>query len=139
MSTNKSFQDFQRLISIMKAKDFSLDGATNVNWRAAFKTLGSDKSELAEGNAMWMADDSWLTASISIDIPFHKTMKGDPTREFVVGNMHYRSITSVIKETLSIPANTRQFHYYPYEATWRRTPDSPPTELYGELYTSRAF
>ena len=139
-STSKSFLDFQRLVSIMKCGDFSLDDAINVNWRSAFKELGAHKTELGEGSSSWTSDDDWLSAPISIDIPFRDNKKNSARiRSFLVGTFRYRSIISVIKEKVSNLADSRQFHYHPYTATWSRTPDSPEVELYGELYTSRAF
>lgn len=46
---------------------------------------------------------------------------------------------SVIKEKVTSEKDSQLFHYYPYQATWKRTEDSPEVELYGELYASRAF
>jgi hypothetical protein len=123
----------------MKYEDFSLNDAIKVNWKSAFKELGAHKTDLGEGCLSWTSDDDWLTAPISIDIPFHNKMKNSGTRSFPVGTFRYRSIISVIKEKVSNLADSRQFHYHPYTATWSRTPDSPEVELYGELYTSRVF
>ncbi|TEB24443.1 hypothetical protein FA13DRAFT_1797302 [Coprinellus micaceus] len=138
-STKKSFHDFQKLISLLNAPEFSLADATDVNWRSAFKVLGANKSDLGNEDASWITDDGWLTATVSIDIPFHKKMKQPGTKTFVVGDFRYRSIVSIIKEKLSSRNASREFHYYPYEATWKRTPDSPEVQLYGELYMSREF
>ncbi|TEB19263.1 hypothetical protein FA13DRAFT_1719017 [Coprinellus micaceus] len=139
ISAKKSFTDFQKLISIIQSPDFSLKDAVDVNWRAAFKSLGANRTELSDTDGSWISDDGWMTATISIDIPFHKRMKQYGTLAFTVGDFHYRSIVSLIKEKLSSRKDGQHFHYYPYEATWRRTPDSPEVELYGELYASRAF
>lgn len=138
-STRKSFIDFQKLLSIFKGPDFSLDDAINVNWRAAFQALGANKGDLVEDDSTWISDDGWLTTTISIDIPFHKQMKEPGNHTFTVGEFRHRSIVSVIKEKLSSRIDSRQFHYQPYQAIWNRTQDSDGMELYGELYTSRAF
>ena len=110
-----------------------------MNWKAAFKALGANKGDLREDEASWISDDGWRTETVSIDIPFHSRMKQPGTKTFVVGDFRYRSIVSVIKEKLSSLTDSRGFHYHPYESTWRRGPNAPGVELYGELYMSRAF
>ncbi|KAJ3546960.1 hypothetical protein NMY22_g1843 [Coprinellus aureogranulatus] len=138
-STRKSFDDFQKLLSVFKGPDFSLHDAINVNWQAAFSTLGANKSDLAEEQSSWISDEGWLSTTISIDIPFHKQTKEPGTHSFTVGQFRHRSIVSVIKEKVSSRTDTSQFHYYPYEATWNRTQNSESLRLYGEMYTSCAF
>lgn len=138
-STKKSFGEFQKLIAILKGSDFALSDAVNVNWQTTFKALGANKGDLNESDGLWISDDGWLTTTVTIDIPFHKQMKQPGIQSFAVGEFRHRSIVSVIKEKLANHADTRQFHYYPYQATWKRTPDSPEVELYGEVYNSRAF
>jgi hypothetical protein len=138
-STKKSFIDFQNLISIFKATDFSLADAVKVNWKGAFKTLGANQSDLPADSPAWISDDGWISTTLSIDIPFHSRMGEPGTKTFTVGDFHSRSIVSVIKEKLTSKTGSRQFHYYPYKASWKRTADSPDVELYGEAYTSRAF
>lgn len=44
-----------------------------------------------------------------------------------------------IKEWLSNPHNTTQFHIEPYELLWKPTKHHKEVKLYGELYTSEAF
>ncbi|TEB24923.1 hypothetical protein FA13DRAFT_1796782 [Coprinellus micaceus] len=103
------------------------------------KSLGANKDDLNEDDTAWTLGDGWTTTTVTIDIPFHKRMGGPTVKPFTVGEFRHRSIVSIIKEKLSSRTDSRQFHYYPYEATWKRTPDSPDVELYGDLYFSRAF
>ncbi|TEB40253.1 hypothetical protein FA13DRAFT_1572898, partial [Coprinellus micaceus] len=118
---------------------FSLADAVKVNWKGAFKTLGANQSDLPADSPAWISDDGWISTTLSIDIPFHSRMGEPGTKTFTVGDFHSRSIVSVIKEKLTSKTGSRQFHYYPYKASWKRTADSPDVELYGEAYTSRAF
>lgn len=138
-SRSKSFLDFRRLISVFKDPAFSLDDAIDVDWKAAFKALGANKEELSDDVSSWIPDDGWKTDPVSLDIPFHSRLNDPGTKRHTIGLFRHRSIVSVIKEKLSCRTGSRTFHYYPYRATWRRTPDSQESELYGEMYTSRAF
>ncbi|KAJ3549639.1 hypothetical protein NMY22_g803 [Coprinellus aureogranulatus] len=138
-SSRKSFLDFQKLVSVFKDPEFALDDAINVNWKAAFKALGANKTDLPDEQGSWISDEGWITELVSIDIPFHNRMKEPGVKPYEVGGFRYRSIVSVIKERLSKQEDSCAFHYYPYEATWRRTSDSPEVRLYGELYASQAF
>lgn len=141
-STNKSFLDFQKLIAIIKEPDFSVDDAVSVNWKASFKALGANQDDLTNpNNASWITDDGWTSSSIVIDIPFHKKMKDNKgtTASYCVGKFRHRRIVSVIKEKISNREANRDFHYFPYHASWKPTEQSAEVELYGELYASRAF
>lgn len=138
-STRKSLLDFRNLISILKDPQFSLPDAINANWEAAFKALGANKDDLPDDLGTWISDEGWKAETISIDIPFHNRMKEPGIKTYPVGTFRHRSIVSVIKEKVTSSNSSRHFHYYPYEASWKRTSDSPEVKLYGELYASSAF
>lgn len=138
-SNNKSYLDFQKLISILKQPNFSLEDATKVNWSAAFKELGANKDDLPEDTGSWIEDDGWKTTQISIDVPFHSRMKNSGMEKYTVGDFRHRRIVSVIREKILNPDENRQFHYYPYRSTWKASEASPEVDLYGELYASQAF
>jgi hypothetical protein len=138
-STAKSFLDFQKLINIFKKPDFSLNDATNVNWKFAFKALGANASDLPGDSGAWIQDDGWKTTPIDIDVPFHNRLKDPGIKQHRVCDLHHRSIVSVIKEKLTNSPDSSQFHYYPFKSTWQPTADSPALELYGEMYASREF
>ncbi|TEB21302.1 hypothetical protein FA13DRAFT_1643041, partial [Coprinellus micaceus] len=87
----------------------------------------------------WIKDDGWKTTPISIDVPFHKYQPNTGVHKYFAGNFRHRSIMSVIKEKIANDDDIRRFHYQPYKAVWKRDSASPEVELYGELYSSRAF
>lgn len=138
-SSTKSFSDFQKLLSILRSSDFSVPDVIQVDWKAAFKALGSNKEDLDEADASWIQDDGWKRTPISINIPFHKYTKDPGTKPYAVGVFHHRSIVSVIKEKVANRKDMQTFHYYPYRATWQRAEGEPESELYGEMYSSQAF
>ncbi|KAF6761428.1 hypothetical protein DFP72DRAFT_1062420 [Ephemerocybe angulata] len=138
-STSKSYADFQSLINIFKENDFSLADATRINWKSAFHELGANRDEVNDGSRDWIHDDGWSTTRVSIDVPFHNRLKNSGVHAYEIGDFRHRSILSVMKETIQNPKRQRHFHYHPYKDCWSPRPDSQETELYGELYTSRAF
>ena len=140
-STNKSFQDFQKLLAIFKDPDFSLTDAVDVNWKAAFHALGANENDLDSEGAHWISDDGWTSSPVMIEIPFHKQMKDNKgtSQRFSFGQFRHRRIVSVIKEKITSREDSCDFHYVPYRATWKATAESPEVELYGEMYSSRAF
>jgi hypothetical protein len=131
-SANKSFRDFQKLMSILKNPRFDLDDVVNVNWATAFKALGQDDGHPG-------LDDGWRCTPISINVPFHWLMKNSGTWPYYTGDFYHRSLVSVIKETITDRTRSQNFHYQPHEERWQRNAESPEVELYGEMYSSRAF
>ncbi|RXW25756.1 hypothetical protein EST38_g6 [Candolleomyces aberdarensis] len=138
-SQNKSFNDFQSLVRILKDPDFSLRDAIQTDWKYAFKALGANKEDLPDTEGDWIQDDGWKSVPISIDIPFHNRMQNPGTHSYLVGHLRCRSILSIIKEKLKNPFDDQRFHYYPYHATWKPAEHFPEVDLYGELYTSQQF
>ncbi|TEB31567.1 hypothetical protein FA13DRAFT_1590707, partial [Coprinellus micaceus] len=140
-STQKSLSDFEKLIRIFGNPGFSIPDAISVNWKAAFKALGANRDELSEEHGAWIQDDGWKSTPVFIDVPFHKQQKNTGMHRYFAGHFRHRSVLSVIKEKIANVEDSRQFHYQPYHATWKPDPSSdlPGLELYGELYSSRAF
>ncbi|TEB30442.1 hypothetical protein FA13DRAFT_1710454 [Coprinellus micaceus] len=138
-SSQKSLSDFEKLIRIVHNPGFSLPDTLGVNWHAAFKTLGANRDDLSEQDGSWIQDDGWKNTPISIEVPFHRLQKNTGVEMYFAGNFRHRKILSVIKEKIASTEDSRQFHYQPYRATWKPSETSPDLELYGELYSSRAF
>lgn len=138
-SAAKSFLDFQKLINILQKPSFSLDDATGVNWKRAFQVLGSNADELPGDQGDWIDDDGWLTTPITIDVPFHNRLRDPGVKPYLACSFRHRNLISVIKEKLGDSRSSSQFHYYPFKSAWKGGDESPEVELYGELYTSRAF
>ncbi|KAJ3524956.1 hypothetical protein NMY22_g10778 [Coprinellus aureogranulatus] len=138
-SKDKSFRDFQALISIFKSSEFSLSQVVSVDWKAAFKALGANREDLPDHEGAWIQDDGWKKSPVTIDVPFHFRMRNPGTESYMAGTLHHRSIVSVIKEKIKNTSDSQAFHYQPYKATWKPTGEAPERELYGELYASRAF
>ncbi|KAJ3543473.1 hypothetical protein NMY22_g3125 [Coprinellus aureogranulatus] len=138
-SANKSFADFQKLISIFQDPEFSITDSIKLNWKSAFKALGANRDDLREEDAHWIKDDGWKSTEIFIDVPFHSQTKDPGTKPYAVGTFRHRSLVSIIREKLSSKDHAQKFHYHPFEETWKPTDSSPEFKLYGEMYTSSAF
>ncbi|KAF6744225.1 hypothetical protein DFP72DRAFT_1078931 [Ephemerocybe angulata] len=138
-SNSKSFLEFQKLMGIFKQPSFNLSEVVSTDWTQTFHSLGANKDDLSDSDGAWICDDGWKKAKISINVPFHHAMSRPGNISHQVGELHYRSIMSVIREKISNADDATQFHYAPYKATWKPNKSSPEVELYGEMYTSRAF
>lgn len=65
-----------------------------------------------------------------------------PGTHIIIGDLHYRPICDVIKETFSSDPASKQFHYHPYEETWNHKnapPGTPPEQVNSKLYSSKAW
>lgn len=138
-SPSKSFRDFQSLAGILRNPQFSLNDVNSVNWKRAFKELGSNPGDLPDREGNWIQDEGWRCMDVVIEVPFHSRMQTPGTDQYTAGQFRYRPILSVIKERLTDASKHSLFQYSPYKMSWRRNADSPEVELYGEIYTSRIF
>jgi Plavaka transposase len=131
-----SLNNFMQLVTILNKKEFSIADIASTSWRQAFQDLGSSTNTVAGD---WIDDDGWHEADIELEVPFHSRMKNSGSKRYVAGKLHHRRIVSVIREALSNPNRSRQFHFQPYRLTWRRHPSADDISVQGELYTSPAF
>ncbi|KAF6742404.1 hypothetical protein DFP72DRAFT_1081941 [Ephemerocybe angulata] len=138
-SNSKSFLEFQKLMGIFKQPSFSFDDVISTDWAKSFHTLGANKDTLPDCEGAWIDDDGWRRTKLEIEVPFHNRMRAPGKEVHEVGEFRYRSIMSIIKEKVTNASDTSFFHYAPYKATWSPNDETPEVELYGEMYTSRAF
>jgi hypothetical protein len=81
---------------------------------------------------------------ITILVPFQRHCNADSnvnpsSREYILGNFYHRSLVSVIREKLSNPDDVEHFHYESYAFKWQPGSSPDPVDVYGELYSSKAF
>jgi hypothetical protein len=132
----KSLEDFNALLQVLKDPDFSAEDIKDTQWRFLHKELGDP-----DGNgAPWLSDvdAGWKEESISLKIPFHRQHANPGNKIFEAGTFHRRSIVSIIRERLA-DADGHHFHYEPYELHWQPRLEDPPIRVFGELYTSKEF
>ena len=128
----KSVKDFNALLQVLKDPEFSLDDIQGTRWPSLNKRLGgSDQIKTP-------LDAGWMQESISLVVPFYKTLPGKGNHKFEAGSFHRRSIVSVIRERLA-SADGQHFHFEPYELHWQPRLGDPPIRVFGELYTSPEF
>ena len=131
----KSWNDFNALLQVLKDPDFSLDDIWEMQWHSLNKRLGdSDKSKVPSSNV----DTGWIQEFISLMIPFHRQMASSRNKIFEAGTFHHQSIVLVIREPLA-GADGHHFHYEPYELHWQLRLKDLPIWGFGELYTSLEF
>jgi len=66
----KSLEDFNALLQVLKDPDFSVEDIKNTQWCFLHKELGDPDSN----GALWLSDvdAGWKEDSISLKIPFHR-------------------------------------------------------------------
>jgi hypothetical protein len=137
----KSQASFKDLLDIVGDPQFSPDDIRDVQWGKLNDALASDSE--------WIDDDEvkqagWEKTPITILVPFQRHRNSDSdtnpsSREYVLGNFYHRSLVSVIREKLSNPDDVEHFHYEPYAFKWQPGSSPDPVDVYGELYSSKAF
>lgn len=141
----KSLEDFRSLLDIIGRPEFRPESVNGTKWHAINRQLGTNEfdeehSAGADGESEeWLDDAGWRKSSITISVPFHKRAKHPGAKDFFVGFLYHRPLTSVIREKLSNPDDGRFFHYEPFELLWQRHQAGPEVRVHGEVYTSPTF
>ncbi|KAH6869012.1 hypothetical protein BKA70DRAFT_1452212 [Coprinopsis sp. MPI-PUGE-AT-0042] len=119
---DKSSKELEKFLALGRNHDFSFNDVLSTNWSATLKALDSDDGD-CDGDP-WYDDANWISAPITIPVPFHRLMKNSGIETQEVGIFQHRRIISVVEEKIqNMPPGTT-FHYQPSE---------------GELYNSPAF
>src|SRR5215472_5051083 len=141
----KSREDFRQLLHIIVDPEFYADDVRQTKWRDIDNQLvGGPSDRRSRGDnkddAEWFDEDAgWKITPITISIPFHSKSHRPGPRDFYVGDLHHRSLVSVIREKLTNEDDLKYFHYEPFELHWQPTPSAADQRVYGELYTSPTF
>ncbi|KAF9459581.1 hypothetical protein BDZ94DRAFT_1224430, partial [Collybia nuda] len=75
---------------------------------------------------------------VSLLILIRYTVNPGP-QDYIVSDFYHQSIVGILREALSHPVQGLHFHYEPYELYWKRSNESNPIRVFGELYTSPVF
>lgn len=133
----KSHSSFNKLVDIITDPTFAATDLRDVQWDHINTELSGDS------DSEWL-DAGWNCTPISLSVPY-QNRRGQQCasdagpRNYVAGNFYYRSLTSVIREKITGLTEDSQFHFAPYELLWKKSQDSPPIQIQGELYTAPAF
>ncbi|KAI0081503.1 hypothetical protein K474DRAFT_1635827, partial [Panus rudis PR-1116 ss-1] len=137
-ATQKTQSDFNGLINnVILDRNFEPEDLRGVNWAKLDKTLSAGEGNENLMSLPFCADDGWREASVDIQVPLGKNLE---PKTFSVNGLWYRPLESVIASAFSSSKSAR-FHYRPHKLLWRspHTPDSPPVQIHGEVYTSSSF
>ena len=132
----KSQKSFSDLINIIVDPEFLKEDIQNVNWTQINKSLASDdKMEWMEGDA------DWTCTPVLISIPYQTRCgiladSDAGTRNYTVGDFHYRSLVSIIQEKITGLMEGNQFHFEPFELLWKKPGRVNPVCVQGEMYSS---
>jgi hypothetical protein len=141
----KSHENFQKLLKVITDPEFRASDVKDMKWSRVNQRLGINDFDEArnsdgEENEEWLDDDAgWKKTPIYISVPFHRQSRNPGPQECHIGDLHHRSLTSVIREKLSNAEDAPHFHYEPFELLWKPTPESPEVRVHGEAYSSPTF
>ncbi|KJA13340.1 hypothetical protein HYPSUDRAFT_151696, partial [Hypholoma sublateritium FD-334 SS-4] len=151
--SQKTQDDFQKLVNIISANDFNPADIRDIAWTSLNKRLG----ESSDSEDIWLEepDARWQETLITLSIPFRqkksKSAKKSSTgakekqcsnlQSYTFPPFRHRSIVAILKEKMANKHDFQNFHLEPYELRWRRKnmPDATSTRVHGELYTSPVF
>ncbi|KAI0666517.1 hypothetical protein C8Q78DRAFT_984030 [Trametes maxima] len=137
-SRTKSLRDRDDLVkNVILHEDFVKDDLRGINWSKIDKELAG-----ASNAGLFSAEDGWRSSDVTITVPLGKN-SDTFTRSFVVPGLTYRPLEEIVKAVCESKASSR-FHYHPFRLLWQPPPhpsgaSPPPEEVYGELYSSKAF
>ncbi|KAF7432593.1 hypothetical protein PC9H_004535 [Pleurotus ostreatus] len=126
---NKSQADFEALIRIITAENFTANDLAGINWAKINRETGDSSSAVFDNAA------GWLTRAVTIEIPSGK--KNVPAAEFTVNRIFVKSLVEVIRAKFQSHSSLN-FHYIPYKLIWAPNPGCEQL-VSGELYNSPAF
>ncbi|KAF9237474.1 hypothetical protein BU15DRAFT_76018 [Melanogaster broomeanus] len=138
--SQKSKRSFNQLLDIISSPEFCPDDVRSTSWRAIDRKLGSNAFDGAVRDKDQIdSDEGWFRKPITISVPFHNRCQHPGPKDYTLPDFHYRSLTSVIRETLADSTRSHLFHYEPYELRWHPPHRSRDLRVYGELFTADAF
>jgi hypothetical protein len=133
----KSQESFRELIDIVGNPGFDPSDVRPTKWDKINTILASNDSQDEEE---WMdVDAGWKKKQIRISVPFNERTENPGTRNYLGGDLYYRSLVDMIREKLANPHDAKRFHYEPYEYIWEPSNQHKEIKVHGELYTSQAF
>lgn len=140
----KSYKDFRSLLTIVGSPEFRPEDVRDTKWKAIDTILGHNDFDQANTSDIdddaWLDDDAgWTKSPITISVPFHQRAKQPGPKDFFVGDLYHRSLTSVIRERLTNPQDAQFFHYEPFKLLWRPHPTGAEMRIHGEIYNSPEF
>lgn len=142
--TQKSQENFQKLVGIVSSPDFRPADVRNVPWKQINTELATVSQSNTSGDPNldgqrdeWLDENGgWTTRPVTISVPFHQRSANPGAKEYHVGDLHYRRLVPLIRHKIS---TTQAFHYEPFEIFWQPGPESTRTRVHGELYSSPVF
>lgn len=137
----KSHVDFRNLIDIVGSPDFKPEDVRDTKWGQIDVTLGGSDFD---GDEWEDADAGWMKSPVTISVPIPRRSRKDAPddvgpQDYTFGNFYHRSIVSIIREKITNPSHSQQFHYSPFELLWRASPARKATRVHGEMYHSSEF
>ncbi|KAJ7118068.1 hypothetical protein C8R44DRAFT_532746, partial [Mycena epipterygia] len=135
----KSIQEVTKLVTFLKSDAFRKEDLACFNLVQATAMLDKSTSSASGSGTSPVARDGWSEVSVSIKVPDGKPHSAaSPVPLYTVPGLFLRPLSEVIKSVIN-DATSRHFHFTPFKQFHKPHPDSDPTRIYDEIYSSDAM
>jgi hypothetical protein len=134
-SNQKSHGEVDRLAKdVIGAPDFKAEDLAGFSAHREIKRFDSSEPS---GNKAPFLGDNWKESSVPISIPTGLRDPSGQGQDFVIPELHHRSLVGVMKAALA-DISARKFHFSPFKR-FKRMPSGHEERCIDEVYTSDAF
>ena len=133
-------ESFHELLDIVGSEGFHPEDIRKTNWQAMDKALGQNQFDDQPDAGDWLDEDNgWRHTAVLVLVPFHSCCQEPGPQIYHIKDFYHCLLTSIIRERISNPSYSSQFHYEPYKLRWHPLHKEHNMQVYGKLYTSKAF
>lgn len=129
----KSKADFMALVKLLTSPQFHARDLESTNWTRVDQEL-ADSSETSSFDSR----DGWISTTVKINVPFGMGANGPKPQRFQINDFWYRRPLDVIRNVFESP-RAKDFCYTPYELRVKPPAGGSESNVYGEMYWSKAF
>jgi hypothetical protein len=130
--SQKSREDFKRLLSIIGDPMFNAPDLSGVAWDSINKELGDQCPDGDSDIPDWLGNDRrWKPSLITISVPFHSHSLSPGAKSYTVQGFYHHSLISILEEKVTDPVQATHFHYDLYELLWRPPHKSQDIKVHG--------
>ncbi|KAF8145024.1 hypothetical protein K438DRAFT_1630866 [Mycena galopus ATCC 62051] len=129
----KSIQEVLKLVDFMKSDDFRKEDLAQFDLTKETERLDKHMSSGSAGR------DGWSEFSVDIMVPDgkpHSTVSPAPL--YTVPGLFLRPLSEVIRSAI-LDAMSRRFHFTPFRQFHKSHPDTTPSRVHNEIYSSDAM
>jgi hypothetical protein len=139
-SPTKSIAELQSLVdSVILAPDFRVSDLDGFSAKRELRRLDEGMNSNISTSTPFAHENGWRQSSIYIKLPCENVFQEEGSAHTLeVPGVYHRSLVEVITTAFQGVA-AKTFHFTPFRLYWQPTPESPPEQVYSEIYNSDSF